>query len=95
MTAVIALSKCAQTKKMYGIRFERARCDWKYTWAFPIQEKAALHEEYDKTTITGALIQGEEYPGCPYCGAKTEIKQNKTPQRQRKLSRLPQKKTSH
>ena len=70
MTAVIALSKCAQTKKVYGIRFERTRCDWKYTWTFPIQEKAALHEEYDKTTITGALIQGEEYPGCPYCGAK-------------------------
>lgn len=57
MTAVIALSKCAQTKKMYGIRFERTRRDWKYTWAFPIQEKAALHEEYDKTTITGALIK--------------------------------------
>lgn len=70
MTAVVALSKCSRAKKMYGIRFERAGCDWKYTWAFPIQEKIALNEDYDKTTITGALIQGEEYPGCPHCRAK-------------------------
>ena len=38
--------------------------------AFPIQEKTALNEDYDKTKITGALIQGEEYPGCPCCGTK-------------------------
>ena len=42
---------------MYGIRFERIGRDWKYTWAFPIQEKAALNEDYDKTKITGALIE--------------------------------------
>ena len=70
MTAVIALSKCSRTKKLYGIRFEKSGRDWKYTWAFPIQEKVALNEDYDKTKITGALIQGEEYPGCPHCGAK-------------------------
>ena len=52
------------------IRFERIGRDWKYTWAFPIQEKTALNEDYDKTKITGALIQGEKYPGCPYCGTK-------------------------
>ena len=59
MTAVIALSKCSQAKKTYGIRFERTGRDWKYTWAFPIQEKTDLNEDYDKTTITGALTQGE------------------------------------
>lgn len=69
MIAVIALSKCSRTKNMYGIRFERAGRDWKYTWAFPIQEKTALNEDYDKTRITGAMIQGEEYPGCPCCGS--------------------------
>lgn len=34
------------------------------------KKKAALNEDYGKTKITGALIQGEEYPGCPYCGTK-------------------------
>lgn len=31
MTAVIALSKCSQTKKIYGICFERIGREWKYT----------------------------------------------------------------
>ena len=47
MNAVVALSKCSKTNKMYGIRFERTGRDWKYTWAFPIQEKTALNEDYD------------------------------------------------
>jgi hypothetical protein len=70
MTAVIAVCKCCQSKKLYGIRFEKEVRDWKYTWAFPLSEKAALKEGFDKTRITGALIEGEEYPGCPYCGSK-------------------------
>ena len=69
MNAVVGLSKCVQTKRMYGIRFERTGRDWKYTWAFPIQEKTALNEDYDKTRITGTLIEDVEYPGCPHCGA--------------------------
>ena len=70
MTAVIALSRCSKTKKMYGIRLESVEKDWKYTWAFPIQEKTALNEDYDKTNIKGSFIEGEEYPGCPHCGSK-------------------------
>ena len=69
MNAVVALCKCSQTHQMYGIRFERTGKDWKYTWAFPISEKSATREQYDKTRITGNLSKGEEYPGCPHCGA--------------------------
>lgn len=70
MEAVIALSRCAKNKKMFGIRFERTAPNWTYTWAFPIQEKTAHNENYDKTRISGAMIEGEEYPGCPYCESK-------------------------
>lgn len=70
MTAVIAICKCSSNNKTYGIRFEKDGRDWKYTWAFPINEKSALREDYDKTNITGNLVEGEEYPGCPYCGTK-------------------------
>lgn len=70
MTAVIALCKCSQTKKLYGIRFEREGRNWRYTWAFPISESSAFREQYDKTKITGMLIEDSEYPGCPHCGAK-------------------------
>lgn len=55
---------------MYGIRFERTERDWKYTWAFPIQEKTALNEDYDKTRITGALIQGKKISWMPHYGSK-------------------------
>lgn len=70
MEAVIAICRCTHTNKLYGIRFERSGSDWIYTWAFPIKERAAQNENYDKTTISGNLIEGEEYPGCPYCGTK-------------------------
>ncbi|MDO4756279.1 MAG: TerY-C metal binding domain-containing protein [Parabacteroides sp.] len=68
MTAVIALCKCSQTKNLYGIRFEKDGKAWKYTWAFPVKEATASREQYDKTRITGGLIQSPDYPGCPYCG---------------------------
>lgn len=69
-TAVVAICKCSQTKKLYGIRFEKTDRGWEYTWAFQINEKTASREQYDKTKISGNLIEGIEYPGCPHCGAK-------------------------
>jgi len=70
MTAVIALSKCAKKKKAFGIRFEKEKRHWVYTWAFPINEKTAHREQYDATRISGKLVEGTEYPGCPHCGAR-------------------------
>ena len=66
--AVIGLSKCVKTGKLYGIRFEPQGNDWIMTWAFPLSEKAAAGEKYDRLTISGRFFTGEEYPGCPYCG---------------------------
>ena len=70
MVAVIAVSKCSKHKQTYGMRFEQQGRNWVYTWAFPLREKTALREDYDKTKITGALIEGEEFPGCPFCKTK-------------------------
>lgn len=69
MKAVIAVCKCSQSKRLYGIRFEKEGSSWKYTWAFPLGEKAAANEGFNETRITGPLIEGEEYPGCPCCGS--------------------------
>lgn len=69
--AAIALCKCKQSKKTYGVRFERFGNNmWKYTWAFPIKEDVARREGYTATTIYGAVEPDIKYPGCPYCGAK-------------------------
>ncbi len=69
--ATVALCKCKETHKTYGVRFEKIEPrHWKYTWAFPIKEAAAKREGYNDTIIEGFIEPDEEYPGCPYCGAK-------------------------
>lgn len=69
--AKIALCKCRESKKVYGVRFEEDGPGWKYTWAFPIKEDVAKREGYDATTMVGFINPDKEYPGCPYCGKKT------------------------
>jgi hypothetical protein len=69
--AVIALCKCKESKKTYGVRFERRGAkSWNYTWAFPMKEDSARREGYTGTTISGNVQPTREYPGCPYCGTK-------------------------
>ena len=67
--AVVVLCKCGRVHKLYGIRTEKvARKQWLMTWAFPIKEKAARHEGYDRTFIDGDVGFSDDYPGCPFCG---------------------------
>jgi hypothetical protein len=69
--ATVALCKCKETKKMYGVRFEKISArHWKYTWAFPMKEASAKREGYDDTMIEGTIEPDIDYPGCPYCGMK-------------------------
>lgn len=70
MTAVIALSKCSQTKKTYGIRFERTGRDWKYTWAsgvFFSLNQCAGNSGFVIIFIQSSLFLNRK---CPHCGAK-------------------------
>ena len=67
----IALSRCKESNKIYGVRFQKIRSNqWMYTWAFPVKEDTARREGYDSAVITGAVAPHEEYPGCPYCGSR-------------------------
>jgi len=69
--ATVALCRCKETHKTYGVRFEKvSEGNWKYTWAFKIKESSAKREGYDGTIIDGRIFPDEEYPGCPYCGEK-------------------------
>ena len=67
--ASVILAKCA-SDKLYGIRIEKRDNDWVRTWAFKIKEEMAEKEGFDKVNFTGSFYTDEEYPGCPYCGAK-------------------------
>lgn len=69
--ATVALCKCKETHKIFGVRFEKVAQDhWKYTWAFPMKESTAKREGYDVTLIDGQIEPDIDYPGCPYCGSK-------------------------
>ena len=63
------LAKCAGDN-LYGIRIEKRKNDWVRTWAFKLKEEMAEKEGFDKVNFTGSFYTDEEYPGCPYCGAR-------------------------
>lgn len=69
MKAEVILMKCPECHRIYGVRVEERYGDWFRTWAFPLDEKRASREGFDKTVIKGNLCYTEDYNGCPYCGA--------------------------
>ena len=71
MQASVILIRCAKTKKAFGARIQKMDDgDWWRTWAFPIDEKRAEREGYDRETIRGNLCCTKDYGGCPYCGTE-------------------------
>jgi hypothetical protein len=71
--ATVIMAKCQRSKKAFGIRAEKIKKEWHFTWAFPIDERAAKREGYDATTVKGSITIDDEYPGCPHCGCKSFV----------------------
>ena len=71
--ARIAVCKCGEAKKTYGVRFERFGEGWKSTWAFPLEESSARRQGYEDTELKGNLFLDNKYPGCPYCHTRSFI----------------------
>ena len=71
--AKVALAHCREGKKIYGVRMEKTSLGWKYNWAFKLTDSRAKTEGYGSTKIVGNIYPDEEYPGCPYCKAKSFI----------------------
>jgi hypothetical protein len=42
--AKVALAKCREGKKIYGVRMEKTQLGWKYNWAFELNEGRAKSE---------------------------------------------------
>lgn len=69
--ANIVLARCPENnKKLYAIRMQKNGSNWNLTWAFPVDEKKAKSEGYDRTDLKGTFIPAENYNGCPTCKAK-------------------------
>lgn len=68
--ATVIIAKCKQSKRPFGIRVEKMSDGvWHCNWTFKIDEKAASHEGYGDTLVSGRMTLDPEYPGCPYCGS--------------------------
>ena len=69
--AAVAICKCSNTGKLFGLRFQKEDKNlWDLTWAFTMEQKTAEHEGYDTTIIKGHINVLRVFPGCPYCGHK-------------------------
>lgn len=71
MKAAVILQKCTRARKTFGVRIQELEDgEWYRTWAFPIDEKRAGREGYDRTQVMSKLPAPQNYPGCPYCGCR-------------------------
>ena len=69
--AFAVMAMCSRAKKPYGITVDKIRDgQYKFVWAFKIDQDNAHREGYDSKTVRGGITLDKEYPGCPHCGAK-------------------------
>lgn len=71
--AKVALAKCREGRKAFGVRLEKIENGWKYDWAFKLNEDRAKKEGYGDTKIVGNIYADPNYPGCPYCKSNSFI----------------------
>jgi LSD1 subclass zinc finger protein len=70
----VVCAKCCKTGALWGIRFEEFQPRaWTATWAFPIRADVAAREGYDRSSLSGQFLLGEDYPGCVGCLNRTFV----------------------
>ena len=69
--AFAVMAMCSRLNKTYGITVDKiGPSQYKFVWAFKIDQEKAHREGYDAKTVRGGVTIDKDYPGCPYCGAK-------------------------
>ena len=67
--AFATTASCPKYRGLYGITVdELSRGKYTFVWTFPLDEKKAKREGFDKTSVSGSIELQTDYPGCPYCG---------------------------
>lgn len=75
VNAQVILVKCKSSKRLYGVRIQQNKGkEWDMTWAFPIDDKRAKNEGFDRTVLNADCSATDDYPGCPTCGATGFVK---------------------
>ncbi|HAJ97675.1 MAG TPA: hypothetical protein DCO72_08065 [Ruminococcus sp.] len=75
IVARVLLARCKSSKALYGITIEQIdQNSWSMKYSYPIDEKRAESEGFDKTTISADLYSAPDFRGCPTCGATANVK---------------------
>lgn len=75
MNAEVLLGRCRLGRGAIGLRVEeRGDAVWHITWSFPLDEKRARREGYERRVINGTIGVDSEVVCCARCEAKSIVK---------------------
>jgi uncharacterized protein YegL len=74
-SGVVVLARCATGGSLYGVRLvgEQGK-EWRVEWAFPVEERLAAREGYDRAEISGSFVFGTEWSGCLFCSSQSLLR---------------------
>ena len=73
--AQVILCRCQEDKSLFGITIEKSDDkNWSMKYSYPIDEKRAKNEGFNKSVIKADIIPDSIYKGCPKCGRKSLVK---------------------
>ncbi len=70
---MVVVGYCSKTRKPYGITAIKQGKDYVFDWAFKLTESAVKHEGFSQNKVKGNIYDGENFPGCPYCGNQSWV----------------------
>lgn len=66
--------RCSRNKNLFGISVDEvSRGQFSFVWSFKLDEAKAKREGFESKSVTGGIRIEPDFPGCPYCGAKTFV----------------------
>lgn len=68
---MVVMATCQKTKRTFGITAQRQGKEYVFTWAFKLNAETAKREGFERNKVSGNIINGEVFPGCPHCGAQS------------------------
>ena len=68
--AFVVIGTCEETRKSLGITVDPNGRSLRFVWAFRIDKEKARREGFGTRKACGGISYDDNFPGCPYCGAK-------------------------
>lgn len=68
------MAMCPQHRGLFGITVDEiCHNQYSFVWSFKLDERRAKSEGFEQQSVNGSVVMEPDFPGCPYCGAKTFV----------------------